>query len=57
MRAREAADADPEGYPHRVTIYEGLGHWMDRRDAEALPWMASRPATRGPTGSSGTRTT
>ena len=21
-------------------IYEGLGHWMNRKDAEALPWMA-----------------
>lgn len=36
----EALQADdPSGYPHRVTIYEGLGHWMQRRDAEALPWM------------------
>jgi pimeloyl-ACP methyl ester carboxylesterase len=32
--------ADPEGYIHRVRIYEGLGHWMNARDAEALPWMA-----------------
>ena len=32
--------ADPDGYPHQVRIYEGLGHWMNRRDAEALPWMA-----------------
>ncbi len=35
-------DADPAGYPHRVTIYPGLGHWMDGRDAEALPWMLER---------------
>lgn len=28
---------DPEGYPHRVTIYPGLGHWMERKDAEVLP--------------------
>jgi len=33
--------ADPTGYAHKIAIYEGLGHWMDRRDAEALPWMAS----------------
>lgn len=33
--------ADPEGYPHVVTIYEGRGHWMDGQDAEILPWMAS----------------
>ncbi len=31
---------DPEGYEHLARIYPGLGHWMDRRDAEALPWMA-----------------
>lgn len=37
----ELHNADPEGYPHRVTIYEGLGHWMEGRDAEALPWMLS----------------
>jgi predicted esterase len=30
---------DPAGYEHRVEIYPGLGHWMEGRDAEALPWM------------------
>ncbi|MBN8248618.1 MAG: hypothetical protein J0L84_14410 [Verrucomicrobia bacterium] len=34
-----AADAD--GYPHFARIYEGLGHWMQKKDAEALPWMAA----------------
>ena len=33
--------ADPEGYPHLVEIHEGKGHWMDREDAVAVPWMAS----------------
>lgn len=33
-------EADPQGYEHLVRIYEGMGHWMDRKDAEALPWMA-----------------
>ena len=42
----ELAAADPGGYPHRCTIYEGLGHWMDGKDAEALPWMAGH--TRAP---------
>lgn len=28
------------GYPHFVRIYPGLGHWMNRKDAEAIPWMA-----------------
>ncbi|MDB4311217.1 dienelactone hydrolase family protein [Akkermansiaceae bacterium] len=31
---------DRKGYSHKVTIYEGLGHWMDRKDRAALPWMA-----------------
>jgi hypothetical protein len=34
------AKEDPDGYPHFVRIYEGLGHWMKGKDAEALPWMA-----------------
>jgi poly(3-hydroxybutyrate) depolymerase len=35
-------EGDAEGYEHKVTIYEGLGHWMNGKDAEALPWMADR---------------
>ena len=31
--------ADPGGYTHLSRIYPGLGHWMERKDAEALPWM------------------
>jgi hypothetical protein len=31
---------DPEGYPHLVQIYPDKGHWMDREDASAIPWMA-----------------
>ena len=31
---------DPGGYPHLVKIHEGKGHWMDRQDRLALPWMA-----------------
>ncbi|MBB5352886.1 putative esterase [Haloferula luteola] len=31
---------DPEGYVHLGRVYEGLGHWMERKDAEAVPWMA-----------------
>jgi pimeloyl-ACP methyl ester carboxylesterase len=42
----DLAAADPGGYPHEVKIYEGLGHWMERKDAEILPWMASH--TRNP---------
>lgn len=32
--------ADPRGYETFVKIHEGKGHWMDRADAAALPWMA-----------------
>jgi pimeloyl-ACP methyl ester carboxylesterase len=31
---------DPAGYEHLGRVYPGLPHWMDRQDAEALPWMA-----------------
>jgi hypothetical protein len=31
---------DPKGYEHFVKIREGMGHWMNREDKEALPWMA-----------------
>jgi hypothetical protein len=31
--------ADTGGYEHLLRIYPDLGHWMERRDAEALPWM------------------
>jgi poly(3-hydroxybutyrate) depolymerase len=36
----QLAAADPGGYIHMARIYEGLGHWMNRKDAEAVPWMA-----------------
>ncbi len=32
--------SDPEGYTHLVKIHPGKGHWMDREDAVAIPWMA-----------------
>lgn len=31
---------DPQGYIHDSHIYEGLGHWMERRDTVALDWMS-----------------
>ena len=37
---------DPDGYLHEVHIHDGLGHWMNGRDADAIPWMAER--TRNP---------
>jgi dienelactone hydrolase len=33
-------EADPEGYVNVVELHEGKGHWMDREDAAAVPWMA-----------------
>ncbi len=32
--------ADPQGYEHLVRIYDGLPHWMNGKDKEAVPWMA-----------------
>ena len=29
----------PGGYRHETHIMEGKGHWMDREDRAALPWM------------------
>jgi hypothetical protein len=34
------AGADPGAYVHLTRIYDGLGHWMNLKDAEAVPWMA-----------------
>ncbi len=31
---------DPGGYQHQVRIHKGLGHWMQRKDAVAVPWMS-----------------
>lgn len=41
-RLAELKTEDPEGYDHWVEIHEGKGHWMDREDAAAVPWMAER---------------
>jgi len=37
---------DPDGYVHWTKVYEDKGHWLDRQDAAALPWMAGH--TRNP---------
>jgi dienelactone hydrolase len=39
---------DPGGFIHMARIYEGLPHWMNRKDAEALPWMAKFTRTPWP---------
>ncbi len=32
--------SDPKGYVHWAKVYEGKGHWLNREDAAAVPWMA-----------------
>jgi hypothetical protein len=32
--------ASPQGYEHFTKVRAGKGHWMDREDAMAIPWMA-----------------
>ena len=41
-RLAQLREEDPDGYDHWVEIHEGKGHWMERADAAALPWMAER---------------
>ena len=47
-RLADLQKADPTAYPHRVTIYPELGHWMERRDAEVLPRMIKQKRNSWP---------
>lgn len=47
-RLDELQQADPEGYPHRLTIYPDYAHWMQGEDREAIPWMAGHTRTPWP---------
>jgi len=38
--------ADPGGYTHLTELHAGRGHWMNRQDASAVPWMSD--FTRNP---------
>jgi transglutaminase-like putative cysteine protease/predicted esterase len=40
--------ADPAGYPHRLTVFPGLPHNMQGREAEAIPRMAARARVAWP---------
>jgi predicted esterase len=40
---------DNDGYEHVVEIYPDKGHWMDRKDAAAIPWMLERTRNPWPT--------
>jgi len=33
-------EQDKEGYVHEVVIQPGMEHWMKKKDAVAVPWMA-----------------
>lgn len=44
----ELGKDDPGGYVHMSRIYDGLPHWMNGKDAEALPWMAKFKRTVWP---------
>ena len=44
----ELSKADPEGYVHWAKVYEGKGHWLNREDAAAVPWMAKFTRNRYP---------
>jgi hypothetical protein len=39
-RLAELKEEDPEGFEHEVVIHEEHGHWMQRDDAVAVPWMS-----------------
>ncbi len=45
-KLKELKKDDPDGYELFFKIYPDKGHWMDREDAVALPWMAKY--TRNP---------
>ena len=36
----ELQQSDPTAYVHETRIVEGKGHWMERADTVAVPWMA-----------------
>ena len=42
------ANNDPGGYLHETHILAGKGHWMDREDAAAVPWMAKHTRVTWP---------
>lgn len=40
---------DPTGYEHVVKIYPQYGHWMNREDKVAVPWMSKFTRDPNPT--------
>ncbi|MEL7264127.1 MAG: hypothetical protein AAFP69_04850, partial [Planctomycetota bacterium] len=41
-KLKELQTNDPGGYDHFVRIYPQYGHWMQREDRVAIPWMMQR---------------
>jgi hypothetical protein len=39
-RLDKLREDDPDGYVHLTELHPGRGHWMNREDASAVPWMA-----------------
>ncbi len=46
QQLKDLQESDPAGYAHQAVIHEGKGHWMDRQETMAFPWMAQ--FTRNP---------
>jgi hypothetical protein len=38
----------PGNYAHRVNIYDGLPHWMNRKDSTEVAWMATQVRNPAP---------
>jgi len=41
-------EADSKGYVSMTKLYEGKGHWMEKQDVIALPWMAEHKRSLWP---------
>jgi hypothetical protein len=48
VRLAALQKGDPTGYPHQVVIFPEYGHWMQRKDAVAVPWMAKQQRQTAP---------
>jgi len=42
------SQADKGAYPHKCIVYPKFGHWMNRKDAIAVPWMAKNTRVTWP---------
>ncbi len=49
QQLKKLKDGDRDGYEHVVKIYPEYGHWMNREDTIALPWMAKFERNPNPT--------